>query len=110
MSLEKYLAAPADYITEVPSQSDLATPEPRPRSSYDSTSRSSGGSYYAAASRGKKSGGALGPGEIAGIVIGVLAGVGILGALAYFVGYKRIYQTRKATSYKRNEIPDGPSE
>jgi hypothetical protein len=109
VSLEKYLSSPDMYISEVPSQSDLAAPTPRPRSidgtdgGYGSSTRSSSSSK----SSGGKSGG-MGPGEIAGLVIGLLAGLGILGALAYFVGYKKFYQTHKATSYKRNEIPEGP--
>jgi hypothetical protein len=106
VSLEKYLASPEQYITEVPSQSDLATPEQRPRSidgSTGSTSRSSGN----ASRGGGKSG--MGPGEIAGIVIGVVAGLAILGALA-FVGYKKLYLPHKATSFKRSDIPEGPGE
>lgn len=111
MALDKYLSAPDKYLTTVPSQSDLAAPEERPRSidstdrGYGSTTRSSGSSR---SSKGKSGG--LNGGEIAGLVIGLLAGLGILGALAYFVGYKKFYQTHKATAYKRDEIPDGPSE
>lgn len=97
-------------ISEVPSQQDLAAPAPRPASidgtsgGYGSTTRSSSGS------RGGGKSGGMGPGEIAGLVIGLIAGLGILGALAYFVGYKKLWQTHQATTYKRNEIPDGPSE
>lgn len=112
MSLEKYLSSPDMHISEVPSQSDLAAPTQRPRSidgtdgGYGSSTRSS---TSASRSSGGKSGG-MGPGEIAGLVIGLLAGLGILAGLAYFVGYKKFYQQHKATSYKRNEIPEGPSE
>lgn len=108
MSLEKYLSDPDMYITSVPSQQDLAAPEPRPVS-IDGTDRGYGSTRGSSSrSSGGKSG--MSPGEIAGLVIGLLAGLGILGALAYFVGYKKLYQTHKATSYKRNVIPEGPSE
>jgi hypothetical protein len=106
VSLEKYLASPEQYITEVPSQSDLAAREQRPRSidgSTGSTSRSSSN----ASRGGGKSG--MGPGEIAGIVVGVVAGLAILGTLAYFVGYKKLYLPHKATSFKRSDIPEGPA-
>jgi hypothetical protein len=110
VSLEKYLSSPDMHISEVPSQSDLAAPTPRP-SSVDGTDRGYGSSTRstsASRSSGGKSG--MGPGEIAGLVIGLLAGLGILGALAYFVGYKKFYQAHKATSFKRSDIPEGPSE
>lgn len=51
----------------------------------------------------------MGPGEIAGIVIGCVAGVGIIGALAFFIG-RKLWQEKSATSFKRSDIPDGPSE
>jgi hypothetical protein len=108
VSLEKYLSSPDMHISEVPSQSDLAAPTPRP-SSVDGTDRGYGSSTRstsASRSSGGKSG--MGPGEIAGLVIGLLAGLGILGALAYFVGYKKFYQAHKATSFKRSDIPEGP--
>jgi hypothetical protein len=114
VSLEKYLSSPDMHISEVPSQSDLAAPTPRPRSidgtdgGYGSSTRSSASSASSASSGGKSGG--MGPGEIAGLVIGLLAGLGILGALAYFVGYKKFYRTHQATSFKRSEIPEGPSE
>jgi len=107
VSLEQYLSAPSDYITQVPSKSELPAAEPKVARTFETPASS--GSSYSASSRqgGGKSG--MGPGEIAGIIVGAVAGVGILGALAYFVGYKKLYKTHKATSYKRGEIPDGPS-
>jgi hypothetical protein len=110
MALDKYLSAPDNYLTSVPSQSELAAPEERPLS-IDGTDRGYGSTTHSSSSRSSKGkSGGLNGGEIAGLVIGLLAGLGILGALAYFVGYKKFYQTHKATAYKRDEIPDGPSE
>lgn len=105
VSLEKYLASPEQYITEVPSQSDLAAPEQRPHS-IDGITGSTSRSSSNASRGGGKSG--MGPGEIAGIVVGVVAGLAILGTLAYFVGYKKLYVPHKATSFKRSDIPEGP--
>lgn len=101
MSLAEYLADPSGYISAVPSRSELPAPEARPA---DSPS-------YAASRRAGSSGGSggMGPGEIAGVVIGSVAGAGILAALAYFVGYKRLYQVHDATSFKRSDIPEGPA-
>lgn len=108
VSLEEYLADPDKYITQVPTQSELPAPEPKPERPYEAPSSGSSSSSKRSSSGGKSGG--LGPGEIAGAVVGATAGVGILGALAYFVGYKKLYKSRQATSYKRGQIPDGPSE
>jgi hypothetical protein len=100
--LSEYLATPANYISDIPARSELPAPEGRPARPADSPSSA------AEQRRGRSSG--LGPGEIAGIVIGSVAGAAILGALAYFVGYKKLWKAHSATSFKRSDIPDGPSE
>eukprot|EP00877_Chromochloris_zofingiensis_P013702 jgi/Chrzof1/8586/Cz03g16140.t1 len=46
----------------------------------------------------------LSPGGIAGVVIGVLIGVGLIAGLIYFVGFKRLYQEKRATSFKPFEV------
>ena len=112
VSLEKYLSNPSGFISAVPSQSELPAAEPKPARPVDSASGSSSRSYSSGSSKGSSGGGksgGLGPGEIAGAVVGSVAGAAILGALAYFVGYKKLFKDRQATSYKRGEIPDGPS-
>ncbi len=50
------------------------------------------------------SGPKLDSGSTAGLVIGLLAALAIIGALAYFVGYKRFYRERKARSFARMDI------
>jgi hypothetical protein len=67
-TMSQYLSNPAAFMTSIP---------PAPPSKGLTSSPSSG-------PRGQK-GGKLGAGAIAGIVIGVLAAVGIVGALAFFV-------------------------
>lgn len=100
VSLSSYLGKPANWLTEIPAESTV--PEKAPRASQVSAP--------AAASRGAGGGsGNLGGGAIAGIIIAVLAGLAILGSLAYFVGYKKFYQVHKATSFKRGVLPDGPA-
>ncbi|WIA31454.1 hypothetical protein OEZ86_002349 [Tetradesmus obliquus] len=100
VSLSSYLGKPANWLTAIPAESTL--PEKAPRASQVSAP--------AAASRGAGGGsGNLGGGAIAGIIIAVLAGLAILGSLAYFVGYKKFYQVHKATSFKRGVLPDGPA-
>lgn len=100
VSLSSYLGKSANWLTEIPAESTLPEKAPRARQV----------SAPAAASRGAGGGsGQLGGGAIAGIIIAVLAGLAILGSLAYFVGYKKFYQVHKATSFKRGVLPDGPA-
>jgi hypothetical protein len=49
----------------------------------------------------------LDSGGTAGLVIGLLAALAIIGALAYFVGYKRCYRERQARSFGKME-DEGP--
>jgi len=93
-----YMQKPENYITEIPDM---------PEGGYAST----GPAYTARASSGSGGGGSPNPGAIAGIVIGVLAGVAVLGGLAFFL-YKR-HKTgdkmgfKTATSY-RKVLPPKP--
>jgi hypothetical protein len=100
VSLASYLGKPANWLSTLPAESTLPEKAPRARQVVTSAAAPDGSS---------SSGGKLGGGAIAGIIIAVLAGLAILGSLAYFVGYKKLYQVHKATSFKRGVLPDGPA-
>lgn len=106
VKLADYLSNPANWLTTIPAASDVVTEKQlqtrAPDHSLDSAPASE-------PSGGGSGGSALGPGAIAGIVIGSVAGVGIIASLAYFVGFKKLYREHRATSFKRGQIPDGPA-
>lgn len=105
--LANYLAQPANYLTSIPAASEVVTEKTlsarTPNHAADAIAASSGPT-----SGGGSPSAALSGGAIAGIVIGVLAGLAIIASLAYFVGYKRFYQVHRATSFRKGVLPEGP--
>eukprot|EP00775_Hariotina_reticulata_P005586 gene5586-5825_t len=103
VSLVNYLSKADNYITEPPA-APVFEPLP-PRESSTRAVEAGPGSAQGASDTGS---GKPNAGAIAGAVIGGVVGAAIIGCLIYFVGYKRFWQDRRATSFKRGEIPDGP--
>eukprot|EP00878_Enallax_costatus_P000366 GHUV01000451.1.p1 GENE.GHUV01000451.1~~GHUV01000451.1.p1 ORF type:complete len:1048 (+),score=213.52 GHUV01000451.1:292-3435(+) len=109
VQLADYLSKPGNWLTAIPSASDVVTEKQMKTREPTHTLADASPNAPSGSGGGGGSGGALAPGAIAGIVIGVVAGVAIIASLGYFVAYKKFYQVHRATSFKRGELPDGPA-
>jgi hypothetical protein len=90
-TLKEYLMSPANFLPTIP-------PPPPPRARAPGPGGGGGG--------GRRRG-ALAPGAIAGICIGVAAALAIVGALGYFVA-RPIYRERRATGFFKTRELDLP--